>query len=151
MLFKAVNQRNSSAGQQLMDKLRQKYPSTGAAVWSRVIIARQQMADNNYDEAIKQYRAVISEEGDNTPLYPLLEYGLALACESSRQYNKAIDHYKILQDKPGFVSIACFGLARNQEALGRMAVARENYKKAKSGEGVSSSEKQFIDYKLSTI
>lgn len=151
MLFKAMSQENRSAAQQMMEGVQEEYPGTGSAVWSRVVSAQQQMADKNYGGAVEQYEELISTEGESSPLYPLLEYGIALAYESSEQYDKAIAHYKILQDKPGFVSIAYLGLARNQESLGRIDRARENYQKAGSGEGIPSSVKEFVDYKLATI
>lgn len=151
LLFKAVNQGNPTASQQMMEELRQQYSSTGAAVWSRVIVAQRQFASDNYQEAIKQYEAVINEEGEDSPLYPLLVHGLALAYESSGQYDKAIANFQILQGEPGFVSSAYFGLARSQEALGRIDEARENYKQVESAEETPSSLRQFIDYKLTTI
>lgn len=151
LLFQAVNQRNPSASQQMMDKLRQEYSSTGAALWSRITTAQRQMDAGNYSEAIKQYNAVLNKVGQSSPLSPLLEYGLAIAYESSGQYNEAVEHFKTLQDKTGFASIAYFGLACNQEVLGRIAEARKNYEKAKTGEGAPDSVRQYIDHKLSTI
>ncbi|MFW5906021.1 MAG: tetratricopeptide repeat protein, partial [Desulfobia sp.] len=129
----------------------EEYPGTGSAVWSRVVLAQQQMADKNYNGAVKQYEDLISTVGESSPLYPLLEYGIALAYESSEQYSEAIAHYEILQDKPGFASLAYLGLARNQEALGRIDKARENYEKAGGTEGISPSVREFVDYKLATI
>lgn len=96
----------------------EKYDSTSSALWARVELAHLDMQKGLFDEASKQYQAILSDVKTSTPLYPLIIFSLAQSLEGAKRYQEAFNQYDLLKDIKGFEQMAYTGMGRIEEAQG---------------------------------
>ena len=95
-----------------------KYGSTSSALWARVEHAHLDMQKGFFDEASKQYQAILPDVKTSTPLYPLIIFSLAQSLEGAKRYQEAFSQYDLLKDNKGFEQMAYTGMGRIEEAQG---------------------------------
>ncbi len=96
----------------------EKYGSTSSALWARVELAHLDMQKGLFDEASKQYQAILSDVKTSTPLYPLIIFSLGQSLEGAKRYQEAFNQYDLLKDIKGFEQMAYTGMGRIEEAQG---------------------------------
>lgn len=134
-----------------LSALVEEYPSSGAADWARIELGHNAVEDGRYDDAIKLYTAVLDKVGGSSSLVPLVTYNLAVAYEGKEELDKALASYVRLEKVGGFSEISLLGQGRIFEKKGEGAKALEVYKKAKESDKLSVSEKEWVEYRLSTL
>jgi predicted negative regulator of RcsB-dependent stress response len=95
-----------------------KYGSTSSARWARVELAHLDMQKGLFDEASKQYQAILPDVKTSSPLYPLVIFSLAQSLEGAKRYQEAFNQYDVLKDIKGFEQVAYTGMGRIEEAQG---------------------------------
>lgn len=95
-----------------------KYASTSSALWARVELAHLDMQKGLFDEASKQYQAILPDVKTSTPLYPLIIFSLAQSLEGAKRYQESFNQYDLLKDIKGFEQVAYTGMGRIEEAQG---------------------------------
>lgn len=95
-----------------------KYGSTSSALWARVELAHLDTNKGLFDEASKQYQAILPDVKKSTPLYPLIIFSLAQSLEGAKRYQEAFNHYDLLKDIKGFEQVAYTAMGRIEEAQG---------------------------------
>jgi len=130
MLAKALKENPGAAAKdQLMADLLSDYGSTDAALLGRLEMANTAFDDKKIQDAIKGYQEVLREVTVNSPLIPLLHYGLAYAYESNDEPDKALTHFTNLSEMAGFKSEGLLAMGRIYENMGAIDKAKEIYEK----------------------
>jgi predicted negative regulator of RcsB-dependent stress response len=95
-----------------------KYGNTASALWARVELAHLDMRNGLFDQASKQYQAILPDVKTSSPLYPLIIFSLAQSLEGTKQYQDASTQYDLLKEVKGFEQMAYTGMGRIEEAQG---------------------------------
>jgi len=94
------------------------YGSTSSALWAQVELAHLDLKKGLFDEASKQYQAILPDVKTSSPLYPLIIFSLAQSQEGAKRYPEAFGQYDLLKDIKGFEQMAYTGMGRIEEAQG---------------------------------
>ena len=130
LLAKALKEKPGAVVKdQLMEDLLSDYGSTDAALLGRLEMANTAIDDKKFQDAIKGYQEVLKEVAVNSPLIPLLHYGLAYAYESNDEPDKALAHFTNLSEMAGFKSEGLLAMGRIYENKGASDKAKEIYEK----------------------
>jgi len=116
--FALALQSEEAARAEALRAVADKYGSTSSALWARVELAHLDMQKGLFDEASKQYQAILPDVKTSTPLYPLIIFSLAQSLEGAKRYQEAFSQYDLLKDNKGFEQMAYTGMGRIEEAQG---------------------------------
>lgn len=103
-----------------LGKVAAEYASTSSGLWARIELAHLDMDKGEYAAAVAKYRQILADTKSDSPLHPLVLFALAQACEADRKFAEAAAEYDRLKDFKGYESLAYQGLARLEEAQGRL-------------------------------
>ncbi len=110
-----------------LEKVATDFSATSAALWAKITVAQQQMAEEKYKKAAEQYGVLAEQEKQSNPVWPLLVFGRAEAEEGAGLWDDAIASYTILQDIAGYESLGYLGVGRINEQQGRQKQALAVY------------------------
>ncbi|MDA3835078.1 MAG: tetratricopeptide repeat protein [Spirochaetales bacterium] len=120
------------------------HAGTGAAQWASIALAKKQLADKQYENAITTLQTEIAGLKSSAPQLVLCKLLLAHAYESNAQNDLAVRLYEEVRDVHEFMVIGNVNLARIYEKAGDQAGARDAYEKALSSPALSQSEKDWL-------
>jgi len=112
---------------QALDKVHDKYNGSTAARWSSLELANIDYEAGKYEEATKKYEEVLDALPSDSPLLPLVQYSIAYSYENLRNYDKALDYYKLLIKYPGLTAEGYQGMGRIYELKNEPAKAGKVY------------------------
>lgn len=136
---------------QALEAVIRDHAGTGAADWAAIALARQQLADKEYADAIATLQTEIGGLKNSAPQLVLLQLLLGHAYESNEQHDLAVNLYKEVRDIHEFMVIGNINLARIYEKTGDPAAARDAYEKALSSPALSQSKKDWLKNRMQQL
>lgn len=125
----ALQQPDAAAQRQALSRVETEYSGTQAATWSRLESAHLDYAAGAYDQALSKYQAVLNDLDDDNPLFPLVQFSLAVSNEMLEKFDEAIALYLPLTKLDGFSVEAYPALGLLYEKTNQPDKAREAYEK----------------------
>ncbi len=114
---------NKDGQAEALGKVAEQYSSTSSALWAKIGLAHLDMQNGAFLEAGDKYRKILSEISTADPLYPLVLFSLAQACEAGNKFADAAKEYDVLKGIKGFEHIAYSGMGRLEEVQGNIEKA----------------------------
>lgn len=136
---------------QALNAVSRDHSGTGAAGWATLELAKAQLADGNFAEAITILQSEIASFKDSAPQMVLYQLLLAHAYESNAQPELAINLYKEVIGIHEFMVMGNINLARLYEKTGDLALARDAYEKAAASPALSQPEKDWLKNRIHTL
>ena len=127
LLYQAMQIDATGEQAKLLKELSNKYGNNGSGLWGTIELGHQAFKDGKFQEAVTLYESVLDSISANSPLFPLLQYNLALAYENLPDTTKAKAAYLALSKVKGFAGEADLGLARIAETEGNKDDALAKY------------------------
>lgn len=130
------------------------YGNTSSAVWAKVELAHLDMGNGQFAGAAEKYKSLVGETDEDTPLKPLLIFGLAQAYEGDMKYTEAEAQYNLLKEFRGFEPIGYIALGRLEESQGNIdkAIAiLNNYILTAGDDPAFAQTKSEIDAKIARL
>lgn len=152
-LAKAMQQGKESQAEALQ-KVSAAYSSTSSALWAKIELAHLDMQNGSFSEAGEKYRKILVGTKSSDPLYPLVLFSLAQACEADKKFPEATKEYDLLKGLKGFEHIAYSGMGRLEEVQGNIekAIAIYNNFLLSIGDDPSFAQsKEQIDGKIARL
>ena len=148
LLAQAMQQTDAETRISDLQKVINDYSGTGAAMWSRIALAHEQVEKKDYGKAQEELAAIRKDVGKSNPLLPLVLFDLAQVYEMNGDLDNALSQYAALRDIPGFVIIGYLGEARIYEQKNDSVKTRETYEKLKTQTGLDPAVLEWVEAKL---
>jgi predicted negative regulator of RcsB-dependent stress response len=100
-----------------LGEVKDDYSSTPSAGWSQIQLAHLDQEAEKYKEAVERLEALKSEQGEEDLLKPLVLANLGALYEQTKELDKAVASYDLLQKKEGFEALALSSLGRVYENM----------------------------------
>lgn len=114
---------------QEIDRVVTEFSGTDAAHWGRLELAHIDYQANKFENAVRQYKAVLDDLSADSGLVPLVIYSIGQAYEQLQDVDSALQYYQSLSQIPGFAGEGYLGLGRLYEVKEELEKAREVYEK----------------------
>lgn len=151
LLARAMKSDGLQAESQLQE-LVSSYSSSAAARWGQLELGNRAYNAGNFTAAVASYQQVLDDIGKNSPLTPLVYYGIAIAHEAAGDFDQSMHFYELLKDIKGFEPQGYLGLGRIYEAKQLPDLAKENYNKFLALENIpAASLTQIIKDKVAKL
>ncbi len=137
-----------------LEKVVSDFSGTTSALWAGVELAHLDMQTGKFAEAADKYQKMRNDLDKTDPLYALTIFGFAQAREGNHDYPEAFASYQELKDINGFQVIGYTGMARVQEAQGKVDDALETlngFLATLAEKPATDPGKQFIEEKISRL
>jgi len=148
LLAQAMQQTDAEKRVSDLQQVINDYSGSGAAMWSRIALAHDQLEKKDYGKAQEELAAIKKDLGKGNPLYPLVMFDLAQVYEMNGDLDNALGQYAALRDIPGFVIIGYLGEARIHEQKNDTAKARETYEMIKTQTDLDPAVRELVEAKL---
>jgi len=99
------------------------FASTSSGRWARIELAHLEMSNGKFAAAATQYRELLLQTDDKSPLYGLVLYSLAQALEADKKISEASAEYDRLKSLKGYENLGYQGMARLEEGQGKVEKA----------------------------
>ncbi len=150
----AAEEKSGAEKLSALEKVAADFSATSSAVWAEIAVAQQQVKEGAFDKAVQQYDAIISKEGEKSPVWPLLVFGKAGALEGAKAWEQAIAEYTILQNIKGYETLGYSGVGRiyRQQGEAEKALAVYNNFLLKAGdESRLQADKRVMEAEIARI
>ena len=121
-LARAMQSAQENKGEALA-KVVADFASTSSGRWARIELAHLEMTKGAFATAAAQYREILSQTDNKSPLYGLVLYSLAQALEADKKIPEATAEYDRLKAIKGYESLGYQGMARLEEGQGNLEKA----------------------------
>lgn len=148
LLAKAMQQTDSEARDKELQQVIKEYPGSGAAMWSRITLAHEQVEKKDYAKAQEELTAIKQDLSNSNPLFPLVLFDLGQVYEMNGELDNALSQYTALREIPGFVIIGYLGEARIHEQKNDSVKARETYEMLKAQAELQPAVREWVEAKL---
>ena len=148
MLAQAMQQTDAEARDKELQQVIKDYSGSGAAMWSRITLAHDQVEKKDYAKAQEQLAAIKKDVGKGNPLFPLILFDLGQVYEMNGDLDNALGQYAELREIPGFVIIGYLGEARIYEQKNDSVKAREAYEMLKTQTNLEPAVREWVEAKL---
>lgn len=130
------------------------FSGTPSALWAATELGHLSMKEDAYAQAATQYSQVRDQVSDFSPMYGLLNFGIAQAYEAGKEYSKSSAAYSVLKDIAGYNNEGYLGMARVLEAQGennKALAVYEEYLGTFLGETSNERAKTMIQEKITRL
>ncbi|MBU4261265.1 MAG: tetratricopeptide repeat protein [Proteobacteria bacterium] len=148
LLAKAMQQTDTEARDKDLQQVIKEYSGSGAAMWSRITLAHEQVEKKDYAKAQEELAAIKKDVSTGSPLFPLVLFDLGQVYEMNGDLDNALSQYTALREIPGFVIIGYLGEARIYEQKNDSVKARETYEMLKTQSELEPAVLEWVEAKL---
>ncbi|MBU0909022.1 MAG: tetratricopeptide repeat protein [Proteobacteria bacterium] len=148
LLAQAMQQTDVEARDKELQQVIKDYSGSGAAMWSRITLAHEQVEKKDYAKAQEELAAIKKDLGKSNPLLPLVLFDLGQVYEMNGDLDNALSQYTTLREIPGFVIIGYLGEARIYEQKNDSVKARETYEMLKTQAELEPAVREWVEAKL---
>lgn len=137
-----------------LQKVAEDFSGTDSALWARVGLARYSIENEENQKALQQYTEIRNSLKKESPMYPLVTFGIAQAQEFLDDHQAALQEYVLLKNITGYENIGFSGTARLHELQGNIEAAineYEQYLAILDERGSSTPERSYITEKLTRL
>jgi predicted negative regulator of RcsB-dependent stress response len=148
LLAKAMQQTDTEARDKELQQVIKEYSGSGAAMWSRITLAHEQVEKKDYAKAQEELAAIKKDLDKSNPLFPLVLFDLGQVYEMNGELDNALSQYTTLREIPGFVIIGYLGEARIYEQKNDSVKTRETYEMLKAQAELQPAVREWVEAKL---
>ncbi len=148
LLATAMMESSGAGRTQALENVVAEYSDSGAALWSKIALAHEQMEKKEFTKAQEELAVISGSLSKDNPLYPLVALDLAQAYELGGDLDKALAQYGVVRDMSGFTIIGYQGEARIYEQKNDSVKARETYEKLNTQTDLNPALREWVESKI---